>query len=81
MPNSTFSVAVKPGKRLKLWKMKLTVSRRSAKRSLRLDAVMSRPPTFTDPDDAVSKAPMMLSVVVLPLPEGPSTTTNSPAST
>ena len=50
---------MRPGKRLKLWKMKLTVSRLRAKSSDRDAAVMSRPPTDTLPDVGVSSAPMM----------------------
>jgi hypothetical protein len=34
--NCTFSSAVRPGNRLKVWKMKLTVSRRNLRRSTRL---------------------------------------------
>ena len=67
-PNSTFSKAVSPGNRLKLWKMKLTVSRLSVKSSERDAVVISRPPTDTLPDVGVSSAPMMFRSVVLPLP-------------
>ena len=42
---------------------------------------MSCPATTTRPSVGESRAPMMFSSVVLPLPEGPSTTTNSSAAT
>ena len=42
---------------------------------------MSRPSITTLPLVGTSSAPTMLRIVVLPLPDGPSTTTNSPAST
>ena len=42
---------------------------------------MSRPSIRTVPSVGESSAPMMFSSVVLPLPEGPSTTVNSPGST
>ena len=70
-----------PGNRLKLWNMKLTVWRLRANSSEREAAVTSRPPTETLPAVGVSSAPMMFSSVVFPLPEGPSTTTNSPSDT
>jgi hypothetical protein len=43
--------------------------------------VMSCPATTTRPSLGESSAPMMFSSVVLPLPDGPSTTTKSPAPT
>ena len=79
-PNSTFSSAVSAGKRLKVWKMKLTARRRKAKRSARDAPLMSSPPIRIVPSLGESRAPIMLSRVVLPLPEGPRTTMNSPRS-
>ena len=61
--------------------MKLTVRARKHESSLRVALVMSTPPTITRPSVATSSAPMTFSNVVLPLPDGPSTTTNSPAAT
>ena len=43
--------------------------------------VMSWPRIATRPSVGESRAPIMLSSVLFPLPEGPSTTMNSPAST
>ena len=80
-PNSTFSSAVSAGNRLKVWKMKLTVWRRKRNSSAREARVMSCPAIRTVPSVGESRAPIMLSSVVLPLPEGPSTTVNSPGST
>ena len=80
-PNSTFSSAVRAGKRLKVWKMKLTVWRRKRKSSVREALVMSCPAIRMVPSVGESRAPIMLSSVVLPLPEGPRTTVNSPRST
>ncbi len=40
--------------------------------------VMSRSPTQTLPPDGCTKPPRMLSSVVLPEPNGPSSETNSP---
>lgn len=78
--NWTFSSAVRLGKRLKLWKTKLTQSRRNWKSRRRVVPDTRRPATMTSPDVATSSAPMMFRSVVFPLPEGPSTTTNSPSS-
>jgi hypothetical protein len=80
-PNWTFSLAVNPGKMLNAWNTKLTVWRRKAKRSRRDARLMSVPFTRTVPSVEVSRAPMRFSSVVLPDPDGPSTTTNSPGST
>ena len=80
-PNCTFSRAVRPGNRLKLWKMKLTVCRRSRARPVREAAVMSWPATRTRPSVATSSAPMRFSNVVLPLPDGPRITTKAASST
>lgn len=81
IPNCTFSRAVSPGKRLKLWKMKLTVRRRTSNNTRREAWVMSSPAITTRPAVGTSRAPMMLSSVVFPLPDGPSTTANSPSLT
>ena len=42
---------------------------------------MSRPPRSTRPLSGVSNPAMIASVVLLPLPEGPSTVKNSPCAT
>jgi hypothetical protein len=42
---------------------------------------MSRPATTTRPSVGESRAPIMFRSVVFPLPDGPSTTTNSSAAT
>ena len=81
IPNCTFSSALSCGNRLKLWKMKLTERRRNRNSSRRRARVMSCPATLTRPAVGESSAPIRLSIVVLPLPDGPSTTTNSPGST
>ena len=81
MPNSTFSRAVSPGNRLKVWNTNATVARRYANSACRLAPLMSRPSMITRPLVGTSSAPMMLSTVVFPLPDGPRTTVNSPAPT
>ena len=53
------------------WKMKLTVCRRKANRSLRDALERSVPPTSIEPPVAVSSAPIRLSSVVFPHPDGP----------
>ena len=65
-PKRTFSAAVSPGKRLKLWKMKLTVERRNPKSSPRFAPVIRRPATVTVPEVAVSSAPIRLRSARLP---------------
>ena len=57
--------------------MKLTAWRRKRLNSVRDACVRSRPATTIRPELGVSSAPTRFSSVVLPLPEGPSTTTNS----
>ena len=58
--------------------MKLTVLRRKRNRSRREATVMSSPSMTALPAVGESSAPIRLSSVVLPLPEGPSMTMNSP---
>ena len=53
------------------WKMKATVSRRSANRSRSLIRLTSRPSTHTWPAVGLSRPPMMFSSVVLPEPDRP----------
>jgi hypothetical protein len=64
---------------LNVWNTKLTPWRRNANSSLRDARVMSRPATTIRPSVGESSAPIMFSSVVLPHPDGPSTTTNSSA--
>ena len=61
--------------------MKLTPWRRKRNSSLREAFVMSCPATMTVPPVGESSAPIMFSSVVLPLPDGPSTTMNSRSAT
>jgi hypothetical protein len=75
--NSAFSNAVSAGKRLKVWNTKLTPWRLNSNSALRDIRVMSHPATTTRPSVGESRAPIMFSSVVLPEPDGPSTTTNS----
>ena len=53
----------------------MATSRSKGPRSL-----TTRPPMRTSPEVASSRPAMMLSVVVLPQPDGPSSVTNSPSS-
>jgi hypothetical protein len=71
---------VSPGNRLKLWKMKLTVRRRNSNKSFRFAPEILCPATVTVTAVASSSAPIRLSRVVFPLPDGPRTTANSPSS-
>ena len=61
--------------------MKLTVWRRKRNNSARDARVMSWPAIVTVPSVGESSAPIMFRRVVLPLPEGPRTTVNSPGFT
>jgi hypothetical protein len=73
---SAFSRAVNPGKRLKLWKMKLTVDRRMLERRVRDALVRSVRASRTVPDVGATSAPMRFNSAVLPDPDdAPSTTT------
>ncbi len=69
------------GKRLNVWKTKLTPCRRSLDRSACDAPVTSTPATRTEPDVGVSRAPIMFSSVVLPQPEGPTIATKAASST
>ena len=73
---STFSAALSTGIRLCIWKMNPIFSKRT--RSIERRSVTSMPPTDTVPAVGRSIAPMRLSSVVLPEPDGPVTATNSP---
>ena len=78
--NETFSTAVSMGTRLKNWKTKPRLRRRNAARAPALIDHTSWPVTATLPLSGASKPPAMCSRVDLPAPDGPVTTTNSPAS-
>ena len=69
------------GNRLNVWKMKLTLCRRSIDRSACDAPLTSTPATRTDPEVGVSSAPIMFSNVVLPHPDGPTIATNAASST
>src|SRR6266850_2322597 len=58
--------------------MKPTVLRRKFVRSVSVAAVRSRSRYVSSPAVGTSSPPRLLSRVVLPLPEGPNSTTNSP---
>ena len=77
----TFSSAVKVGTRLKNWNTNPTRSRRYVVSSCAFSAAMSAPATTTDPPVASSIPPITFSSVVLPDPDGPRMTTNSPGAT
>ena len=61
-----FSMAVRVGTRLKLWKTKPMRSRRSCVISLSLSEVSSVPPTWTDPPEAASSPARQCISVDLP---------------
>src|SRR5690554_763890 len=61
--------------------MKPTLSSRNAAASPLLSSARSWPATSTVPAVGRSSAPMMLSSVVLPQPDGPASDVNSPSST
>ena len=76
-----FSSAESVGSRLKAWKMKPTLSRRSFVRSLSDIWVISRPPITTLPSVGRSRPASMCISVDLPEPEGPMTAVYWPAGT
>mmetsp|Transcript_2056 Transcript_2056/g.4809 ORF Transcript_2056/g.4809 Transcript_2056/m.4809 type:complete len:174 (-) Transcript_2056:109-630(-) len=80
--SSTFSNADIVASRLKVWKTKPILSRRSIERYLSL-ALLSIlvPKSSSSPAVAWSMHPMMFRRVVLPPPEGPRSITNSPLRT
>src|SRR5690606_31720329 len=79
--SATFSVAVRPGRRLKSWKTKPMNRRRSAAFSSRDIPASGRPATRTSPSVGVWRVPAMASSVLLPDPLGPITATISPLRT
>src|SRR6201999_1644151 len=68
------------GTRLKNWNTNPRLRRRNAARAPVLFAQTSCPSTFTVPLSGASNPPAMCRRVDLPAPDGPVTTTNSPAS-
>ena len=77
----TFSAADSMGMSPKDWKMKATVSRRSASRSRSVIRLTSRPSTHTWPAVGLSRPPMMFSSVVLPEPDRPRKAVSRPRPT
>ena len=75
---ATFSAAVSVGSRLKNWKIKPILSRRTRVRSSSLRDGSGWPSIETCPEEGRSRQPMMFSSVDLPDPEGPTMDTISP---
>ena len=79
--SAMFSMPLSVSSRLKSWKMKPSSSRRNFA-SARFDReVMSWPSTMIWPLVTLSMVETQFRSVVLPLPEGPMTPTNSPGAT
>ena len=78
--NDTFSTAVSIGTRLKNWNTNPRLRRRNAARAPALIVHTSWPATETVPVSGASSPPATCRRVDLPAPDGPVTTTNSPAS-
>ena len=78
--NDTFSTAVSVGTKLKNWNTNPRLRRRNAARAPALIAHTSWPSTATVPVSGASSPPAICRRVDLPAPDGPVTTTNSPAS-
>ena len=78
--NDTFSTAVSIGTKLKNWNTNPRLRRRNAARAPALIAHTSWPSTATVPVSGASSPPAICRRVDLPAPDGPVTTTNSPAS-
>src|SRR5438034_4937542 len=74
-------LAVKVGRRLKRWKTKPILWRRSLVRAASLSAVRSLPSTRTLPRVACASPPIRYRSEDLPHPDGPITATDSPGST
>jgi hypothetical protein len=79
--SSTFWNTLSTDTRLKLWKMKPMVFKRSAVSARSDSLLVSLPVTSTVPEVGVSTHPIRFSSVVLPLPEGPAMDRNSPSAT
>ena len=77
---STFSIRFSRGSRLYCWKMKPSISLRTAASSLRLILPTSRPLSRYTPWVGTSRQPMMFMQVDLPEPDWPTMATNSPLS-
>ncbi len=73
-----FSMAVSVGSRLKAWKMKPILSRRSWVRCLSLRVDSSVSPIRTEPEEKESRPATQCMSVDLPEPEGPMMAVNSP---
>ena len=73
-----FSSAVRVGRRLKAWKTKPTLSRRSVVRRLSSSPLSSVPPIHACPDVRASRPAMQCMSVDLPDPDGPMMAVNCP---
>src|SRR5258708_5065121 len=76
---ATFSSAVKVGTRRNDWNTMPTASRRAGASGSWVSAVRWAPATSTRPEVARSSPPMIIIMLDLPAPEGPTTPTDSPA--
>src|SRR5438132_4853929 len=74
---STFSQAVRTGMRLKVWKTKPSLRARTSARAPADSALTGSPSIRISPAVGVSRQPMRLSSVVVPLPDGPAMATHS----
>ena len=77
---SMFSLAVSIGSRLKNWKTKPMLSRRSRVSASSLSVVISVPSTVTEPSLGLSSPARMCMSVDLPEPDGPITAVSLPRS-
>src|SRR5206468_3552108 len=78
---STFSHAVSTGMRLNVWKTNPSLRALRSARAPADSALAASPSMRISPEVGVSRQPMRLSSVVLPLPDGPAMATNSPVAT
>src|SRR5581483_9523271 len=69
------------GTRRKDWNTTPTASRRHSASASSLIVVRSAPATSTEPEVACSRPPMIIIMLDLPAPDGPTTPTDSPAAT
>jgi hypothetical protein len=79
--STALSIALTPGSRSKLWRMKPSSMSRKRDASRSLSEEMSRPPISTVPEVGASSVAIISSSVVLPDPLGPYSATISPGST
>ena len=78
---STFSHAVSTGMRLNVWKTNPSLRALRSARAPADSALTASPSMRISPEVGVSRQPMRLSSVLLPLPDGPAMATNSPVAT